>query len=111
MYQDRPSFIAFLRPRWRETGSSGRLHAARGVFADLWQFVRDSTPGRRRSRYGDLDFDFESHLNTSAGNVSARDRLLGAAAGGPYQPSDPELFRTTLGELPIRYEDFVFLDL
>ncbi len=74
-------------------------------------FLRDSTPSRRRQRYGDLDFDWERRVNTTAGTVGWRTRLKGILAGSYYQPSDPALFGEMIGRLPIDHSQFTFIDI
>ncbi len=90
-----------------------RLHQGplRALFSDLWYFLRDSTPERRRARFADLDVDFDHHVNTTASNLASGTRLAGAAAGAGYQPTDPDLFRTMLSQLKIEFSRFTFLDL
>jgi len=99
-----PGLLSTLRIRLRE----GPLRA---LLSDLWYFLRDSTPERRRARFGDLDFDFHSRVNTTASNLATVTRLLGAAAGAGYQPTDPELFHDMLRRLDIDFPRFTFLDL
>ncbi len=99
-----------LAARWRDARGR-RLVALREFAGDLWQFLRETTPARRRARYGDLDYDFEQQVNTSAGPTSLGERWAGALAGGGYQPADPELFRATIAELPIHPAEFTFIDL
>jgi SAM-dependent methyltransferase len=77
---------------------------------ESWYFLRDSTPSRRRQRYGDLDFDWERRVNTTAGTVGWRTRLKGILAGSYYQPSDPALFHEMIGRVPIDYSQFTFID-
>ena len=77
---------------------------------ELWGFVRDSTPARRRSRYGDMDYDWEQHVNTTAGSVGWRTRLLGVLHS-PYQPTEPALFREMMAALPIDFREFTFIDI
>src|SRR5512147_1672880 len=102
--QSPTGLVALLLGRLRE----GPLRA---VLADLWYFLRDSTPERRRARFGDLDFDFDRHVDTTASNLAAGTRLAGAAAGAGYQPTDPALFRQMMDQLPIDFSRFTFLDL
>lgn len=99
-----PSLLSTLRARLRE----GSL---RSLLADLWYFLRDSTPERRRARFGDLDFDFDHRVDTTASNLSTGTRLVGAAAGAGYQATDPAIFREILAQLPIDFSRFTFLDL
>jgi SAM-dependent methyltransferase len=93
---------------------TGRLAATRTLFATLWEFARDSTPWRLRQRYGDADYDWEHHVNTTSATVGWRDRLLGAFHS-PYQPTEPALFHEMLDGLAARanldFLDFTFLDL
>jgi hypothetical protein len=80
----------------------------------LWGFLRDSTPHRRRLRYGDADYDWEHRVNTTSAVVGWRERMLGAFHS-PYQPTEPELFYEMIEALRARtvidFRDFVFVDL
>jgi hypothetical protein len=75
-----------------------------------WRVVRDSTPARRRQRYGDMDFDWEHRVNTTGATVRWQDRLLGELHS-PYQPTEPGLFHEMLDSLKIDFREFVFVDL
>ena len=77
--------------------------------------MRDSTPERRRQRYGDMEYDWEHRVNTTSGTVGWRARLLGLFHS-PYQPTDPALFREMMASLSIlcgqfEFEAFTFVDL
>jgi SAM-dependent methyltransferase len=76
----------------------------------LWSFVRESTPERRRQRYGDMEYDWEHRVNTTSGTVGWRARLLGMFHS-PYQATDPALFREMMASLPIEFDPFTFVDL
>jgi hypothetical protein len=95
-------------------GREGRVAAARRVVTALWEFVRDSTPERRRQRYGDAEYDWEHHVNTTSAAVNWRDRLLGVFHS-PYQPTESALFHEMLEALRRQshsdLHDFVFIDL
>ena len=80
-------------------------------FGEMWEFVRDATPGRRKQRYGDMDFDWDHRVDTTSANVSRRADLLAVLAGHGYQPSDPALFHESIRGLAIDYSQFQFLDL
>ena len=41
--------------------------ASASLARQLWEFARDSTPERRRQRYGDMDYDWEHRVNTTSG--------------------------------------------
>jgi hypothetical protein len=100
-----------FRNWWREqTRTRGQFGAASLLAREMWEFVRDSTPARRRSRYGDMEYDWEQRVNTTAGSVDWRTRLLGAFHS-PYQPTDPALFREMMAALPIDFREFTFIDI
>jgi SAM-dependent methyltransferase len=92
----------------------GRLAATWQLLAVIWEFVRDSTPERRRQRYGDADYDWDHHANTTSAAVGWRNRLLGVFHS-PYQPTEPDLFREMLTALTQQnhfdFPSFVFIDL
>jgi SAM-dependent methyltransferase len=96
---------------WREQArQKGLARASFALAHELWRFVRDSTPARRRGRYGDMEYDWEHRVNTTSGTVGWGQRLLGIFHS-PYQPTDPELFREMMSSLPIDFREFTFLDL
>lgn len=80
----------------------------------LVEFVRDSTPERRRRLFGDAEYDWEHRVNTTSAGVDWRDRLLGVFHS-PYQPTDSALFHEMIGALPQQagfdFPDFTFVDL
>ena len=90
------------------------MAAARQFLAALWEFARDSTPERRRQRYGDADYDWDHRVNTTSGAVGWRERLLGGFHSA-YQPTEPGVFREMLEGLQqqtaIDFRDFIFVDL
>src|SRR5438552_6207427 len=75
-----------------------------------WDFLRDSTPQRRRSRYGDMEYDWEHRVNTTSGTVGWRERLLGMFYS-PYQPTEPAIFQDMMSSLPIDFGEFTFVDI
>ncbi|MGB0076212.1 MAG: class I SAM-dependent methyltransferase [Candidatus Sulfotelmatobacter sp.] len=112
------SRTSLSRPAWRWWNDvalrEGRFAATRQLLEALWEFVRDSTPERRRQRYGDADYDWDHRVNTTSAAVGWRDRLLGVFHS-PYQPTEPRLFHEMLEALSQQpyfdFHDFVFLDL
>jgi hypothetical protein len=101
--------------RWNDIAQrDGRWQATRQLLAALCEFLRDSTPGRRRSRYGDAEFDWDRRVDTTSGTVVWRDRLLGVLHS-PYQPTEPELFHQMMTALRAQthceFRDFIFIDL
>ncbi len=99
---------AWLRETVRVRGALGALrYYALGAF----ELLRDLTPGRRRSRFGDVDYDFEYGVDTTWATVTLRTRFRELLSGGQYQPSEPELFRQILRALPVQPDGFTFIDL
>jgi SAM-dependent methyltransferase len=88
----------------------GVLSSLRALLTEIWRFLRDSTPERRRQRYGDVDYDWDYRVDTTSATVNWRDRLLGVLHS-PYQPTDPALFGEMLGNLEINFPEFTFIDL
>ncbi len=110
-----PSLFRSARQWWHDVASShGHRVAARRFVAELWEFIRDSTPERRRLRYGDADFDWHHRVDTTSGTVTWRDRLWGIFHS-PYQPTEAALFHEMLSALREQtgcdFRDFVFIDL
>ncbi len=100
--------FTWLRDSFRHRGLAGSLRYYGREFVDM---VRDLTPSRRKSRFGDIDFDFEHGVDTTWATVSLRTRVREWLSGGQYQPSEPDLFRQILDSLPVPLEDFTFIDL
>ena len=99
--------------RWvRETVRvRGVPGAVRYYAAGTLDMLRDLTPERRRSRYGDIDFDFDHGVDTTWATVPLRTRVREMLSGGQYQPSEPELFHEILKSLPEPSDGFTFIDL
>ncbi len=113
-----PKQPGILRTAWQwwkyAAAFEGPWRASRRLRGVLWEFVRDSTPERRRLRFGDADYDWDHRVNTTSGAVAWRDRLLGMFHS-QYQPTEPGAFHEMLDSLRERtgidFQDFVFMDL
>jgi hypothetical protein len=110
-----PTVLRAARQWWSDTAArEGRTAASRQFAAAIWDFLRDSTPERRRQRYGDADYDWDRRVNTTSAAVDWRDRLLGVF-NSPYQPTEPALFREMLEALQqqvhLDFREFTFIDL
>src|ERR1700722_11946123 len=110
----RISLLRSARQWWNDIARrENSLAATRQLLSALWEFVRDSTPERRRQRYGDAEYDWEHRVNTTSAAVGWHDRLLGIFHS-PYQPTDSALFHEMLEALRQKagdFHDFVFIDL
>ena len=98
--------------RWwrRERESKSFARAGWSLACVCWEFLRESTPERKRRRYGDAEYDWERRVNTTGGGLGARSRFLGLLHS-EYQPIEPEIFREIFGQLEIEYERFTFVDI
>jgi hypothetical protein len=110
----RPGAFRAARQRWLETARhAGHATAATQLLRTLWEFARDSTPQRRKSRFGDADYDWDKRVNTTSGAVGWRDRLLGIFHS-EYQPTDPYFFGEMMEALQQAHVDlgsFTFIDI
>jgi hypothetical protein len=100
--------FTWLRDSFRHRGVAGSLRYYAREFGDL---LRDLTPARRKSRYGDIDYDFEHSVDTTWATVSLRTRLREWLSGGQYQPSEPARFVEILASLPVAVDGFTYIDL
>ncbi len=100
--------LTWLRDSLRHRGTVATIRYYSRELVDL---VRDLAPSRRKSRYGDIDFDFEHNVDTTWATVSLRTRLREWLSGGQYQPSEPELFHEILSAIPVPVDGFTFIDL
>jgi SAM-dependent methyltransferase len=106
-----PELWKSLRHWWgRERESKSAVRVIGDLAAIFWEFLRESTPERRRRRYGDLEYDWERRVNTTSGGVGARIRLLGLLHS-EYQPIEPELFREIVARMEIAFDQFTFVDI
>jgi hypothetical protein len=100
---------------WSEIAArEGRIAATRQLLQSLVEFLRDSTPERRRQRYGDADYDWEHRVNTTSAAVGWRNRLLGVFHS-PYQPTESALFHEMIAALSAQpgftFPEYTFIDL
>lgn len=110
--------ISVARSAWRwwneAAARDGRLSATRQLLTALAEFVRDSTPQRRRLLYGDAEYDWEHRVNTTSAAVGWHDRLLGLFHSA-YQPTDSAFFHEMIEALRAQpgfdFGDFLFIDL
>ena len=110
-----PSLLRAARECWKNAASDrGPAAATHELFSILWEFARDSTPERRRQRFGDAGYDWDHRVNTTSAAVGWRDRLLGLFHS-PYQPTEPALFREMLDALQsqtqVDFRSFIFIDI
>lgn len=111
-----PGVVSTVSEWWTENSArDGFLPTLKRFISTLWEFARDSTPSRRRQRYGDVEYDWDFRVDTTSATVGWRDRLLGMFYS-PYQPTEPALFRDMLASLmqaspKINIREFTFIDI
>jgi SAM-dependent methyltransferase len=111
-----PRLLSTIRHWWRENSArDGLFPTLKRFICTLWEFVRESTPARRRQRYGDVEYDWDFRVDTTGATVGWRDRLLGHFHS-PYQPTEPALFREMIESLihaspKIDCREFTFIDM
>lgn len=107
----RPGIVHAIRRWFVENRAQRGLGPVCWKFLSVcWEFVRDSTPSRRRQRYGDVEFDWEYRVDTTGATVSWRNRLMGLFHS-PYQPTEPALFREMMASLDVDFCEFTFIDI
>ncbi len=111
-----PRLLSTIHHWWRENSArDGFFPTSKRFVSALWEFVRESTPARRRQRYGDVEYDWDFRVDTTGATVGWRDRLLGHFHS-PYQPTEPALFHEMLASLiqaspKIDFREFTFIDI
>jgi SAM-dependent methyltransferase len=99
-----------IRQWWKQhSAQHGIFPTLRNFHSMVWEFLSESTPARRKQRYGDVDYDWEYRVDTTAATVSLQSRLTGVFHS-PYQPTEPLLFRKMLDNLSLDFREFIFID-
>jgi len=106
-----PKLLTTIQRWWKlHSKQHGPLSTLLSLLAILGAFLRDSTPARRKHRYGDVDYDWDHRVDTTGATISWQGRLLGLFHS-PYQPTEPSLFREMLGNLDLNFREFTFIDI
>jgi predicted RNA methylase len=104
-----PLFMRWARDSLRARGFCKSLAylAAQG-----WSLLRDSMPERRRSRFGDIDYDCDYGFDTTWARLSWSVRLREVFTERLYQPTVPAEFSEILQQLArVDFTSFTFIDL
>lgn len=56
-----------------------------------------------------MEYDWDHRVNTTAGTVGWRERLIGTFRSA-YQPTEPDAFKDMMAALPIDFREFTFID-
>ncbi len=100
--------LTWVRDSLRHRGFAGSLRYYAREFRDM---LVDLTPERRKSRYGDIDFDFDHSVDTTWATVSLHTRFREWLSGGQYQPTEPAIFHQMIDAIPAFLDGFTFIDL
>ncbi len=92
---------------------------ARGVIASIvylgsqaWEVARDSMPDRRRSRFGDIDYDCDHGVDTTWARLPLSVRLREVFTERLYQPTVPDEFSEIMQFLAtVDFTPYTFIDL
>ena len=100
--------LSFWRMFGRHCRSSVRYYGLRHTVMQIaeaaYRFFREFLPGRRKAKYGDLDYDFDHMVDTTRANVGFRAQLTAALSGHQYFPTEPWLFEQIMQALPIDFQ-------
>ncbi len=100
--------LRWLRDSVRQRGIWGTIKAFTEQFG---LFIRDSFPDRRRSRFGDIDYDCDFGVDTTWARLPLSVRLRELFTERLYQPTDPTEFHDVLAQVPADFSQFAFIDL
>lgn len=100
--------LHWLRDSLRHRGIWGTVKTFGEQFG---LFVRDGFPDRRRSRFGDIDYDCDFGVDTTWARLPLSVRLRELFTERLYQPTDPTEFHDVLAQVPADFSDFLFIDL
>src|SRR5947209_13900518 len=101
--------FSFWRAFGRHWRASVRYYGLRHTIAQVagaaYRFFREFLPGRRKAKYGDLDYDFDHMVDTTRANVGFRAQLTAALSGHQYFPTEPWLFEQIMQALILAVGD------
>src|SRR6266487_940212 len=109
-----PVSLAAAARRWQRDSfrARGMLGSLRYLTGQVVECLRDSTPERRRSRFGDIDYDCDHAVDTTWARLPLSVRLREIFSERLYQPTVEEEFAQILRCLSgIDLSAFTFVDL
>jgi len=115
MFQsNRPSSLAFAALRWQRDSirARGLVGSFRYLAGQVVECVMDSLPERRRSRFGDIDYDCDHAVDTTWARLPVSVRLREVFSERLYQPTVEEEFAAIMQHLAaVDLETYTFIDL
>jgi SAM-dependent methyltransferase len=103
------AFVRWQRDSIRVRGIGGSLKYMAEQFVEC---VKDSLPERRRSRFGDIDYDCDHAVDTTWARLPLSVRLREVFSERLYQPTVESEFAEIMQQLTtVDFETFTFVDL
>ena len=110
--QNQPLGPLFMRWARDSVHARGLPKSLAYLVKQLWEVLRDSLPEHRRSRFGDIDYDYDYGFDTTWARLSWDVRLREVLTERLYQPTVPEEFSEILEYLAcVDFTPFTFIDL
>ena len=92
--------------------SRGLLASFVYLGGQAWELARDSMPDRRRSRFGDIDYDCDYGVDTTWARLPITVRLREVFTERLYQPTVPDEFSEIMQYLAVvDFTEYTFIDL
>jgi SAM-dependent methyltransferase len=110
----RPPSLAAAALRWQRDSihARGFFSSFRYLAEQFVECVKDSMPERRRSRFGDIDYDCDHAVDTTWARLPISVRLREVFSERLYQPTVEEEFAAIMQHLTsVDFETFTFIDL
>jgi len=111
---NRPPSLASAALRWQRDSfrARGLVGSFRYLAEQVVECVKDSLPERRRSRFGDIDYDCDHAVDTTWARLPISVRLREVFSERLYQPTVEEEFADIMQHLAsVDFETFTFIDL
>lgn len=111
--QSRPAGLPSLFAGWLcdSVRSRGAWATLKEFVQNVGLFLRDSMPDRRKSRFGDIDYDCDYGVDTTWARLPMSVRLRELFTERLYQPTDPHEFHEVIRQVKADLSQFVFIDM
>jgi hypothetical protein len=108
-----PSLAAAARQWARDSvRARGLFGSCKYLSEQIWLLVRDSTPERRRSRFGDIEYDCDYGVDTTWARLPLGVRLREIFTERLYQATFPEEFGVMMQYLArVDFANYTFIDM
>jgi SAM-dependent methyltransferase len=111
---NRPPSLASAVLRWQRDSirARGLVGSFRYLAGQVVECVKDSLPERRRSRFGDIDYDCDHAVDTTWARLPVSVRLREVFSERLYQPTVEEEFAAIMQHLAaVDFDTYTFIDL